>query len=100
MGPLPTPKHSIERRDNNKGYSPENCFWLPMTKQGSHSTHCVYVTVGTQQLTIRQAGELLGVGHYYSTFYRLVRQFGFSPEAAATRILTGDQSKHSLHLKS
>ena len=27
MGPRPSDLHSVERRDNDKGYSPDNCIW-------------------------------------------------------------------------
>lgn len=27
MGPRPSPSHSIERRDNSRGYEPRNCVW-------------------------------------------------------------------------
>lgn len=33
MGEKPTPKLTIERIDNNKGYCPSNCKWETQTKQ-------------------------------------------------------------------
>jgi hypothetical protein len=70
-----------------------------MRIQASHSSHCVYVNIGDQRFNLRQAAKFLGVSDHYLTFYRLVRRFGFIPEVAATRILTGDLSKHSLRPK-
>lgn len=28
MGPRPTPRHELDRIDNNKGYTPANCHWV------------------------------------------------------------------------
>lgn len=36
MGECPFPNGSIERRDNDKGYEPANCVWLPKSEQSKN----------------------------------------------------------------
>lgn len=45
MGPKPTPTHTLERRDNNVGYSPENCSWATRLEQNNNSRNCRYITL-------------------------------------------------------
>src|SRR5215216_5230642 len=33
MGKRPTPRHSLERKDNGKGYKPDKCVWATSAEQ-------------------------------------------------------------------
>jgi hypothetical protein len=39
MGDRPSPKHSVDRIDNNKGYSPDNCRWATYHQQNANKNN-------------------------------------------------------------
>jgi hypothetical protein len=45
MGPRPNLEFSIDRIDNNGGYSPENCRWADKTTQTRNRSNTVLLTV-------------------------------------------------------
>jgi hypothetical protein len=36
MGSRPSPEHTLERIDNDKGYAPDNCKWATMVEQNNN----------------------------------------------------------------
>lgn len=45
LGPQPSPRHSVHRKDNAKGYSPDNCRWATPDEQ-AQERDCVKLTPG------------------------------------------------------
>lgn len=45
MGPKPTSRHTIERRDSNGNYEPFNCYWATYAEQMRNVTRNVNITI-------------------------------------------------------
>lgn len=61
MGMKPTPKHSIERIDNNKGYSPENCKWATNSEQQNNTTRTFKINVNGEVMGATALARKLGI---------------------------------------
>lgn len=60
MGPRPD-GGMLERKDNSKGYSPENCIWATRKQQNSNLRNCIFVTIGSEKLTLKEACRRKGL---------------------------------------
>jgi hypothetical protein len=61
MGPRPTPKHTVERLNNEKGYGPKNCIWATMKAQSRHRRNSVIVTLGGRSQVASDWAKELGI---------------------------------------
>lgn len=64
MGDRPSRDHSIDRIDNGKGYSPDNCRWATRSEQqiNSGKKGQIYVQIGGRKMTVRQIADAAGIG--------------------------------------
>lgn len=44
----------LERIDNDRGYSPENCQWVTRKQQNSNRRNCIYVNKKGQKTTLKE----------------------------------------------
>lgn len=61
MGKKPSPKLTIERVDNNKGYFPENCVWASRKNQSNNRRNNWAITFNGITLNITQWAEKVGI---------------------------------------
>jgi len=72
MGEKPTPKHSVERRDNDGDYCPENCYWATPLQQSRNTSRSRKVDYKGQVKTVSEWAETLNI-NYMTLFTRLYR---------------------------
>ncbi len=65
MGPRPSPKHTLERRDRNGNYEPGNCAWDTKAVQNNNKCNNRYVAYKGQRMTLMQALEAAGTALSY-----------------------------------
>lgn len=63
MGKRPSKAHSLERVNNDKGYSKENCIWLEMLLQGRNRRNTPRVQYLGETITLKELSERLGFSY-------------------------------------
>lgn len=58
MGEIPTKQHSLERVNNNKGYSPSNCVWSTKRSQDRNRRNTQTYLYKGQQMILRDIAEI------------------------------------------
>lgn len=78
MGPAPSKKHSIDRKNGKLGYSPKNCRWATDEEQNNNRSCCVFIEHKGEKKTLPQWARQFGVN--INTAYSRYREKGWSFE--------------------
>lgn len=86
MGMKPSPKHSLERVDNDKGYSPENCVWATQTEQCINRRKFQNNSTGHTGVKLKKStGRFKAVFDFEGVRYSVGGTFETAEEAAMKR---------------
>ncbi len=95
MGPRPTPKHTVERIENDKGYSKDNCCWATRKEQMRNMSRNHEITFDGRTQCLQEWADEVGLNK--ATLRKRLRR-GWSVEKALGQSAR-DQSERLLEFK-
>lgn len=88
MGPRPDNNFSLDRIDNNQGYSRDNCRWATRVQQSQNRRTNIMITFGSATRALSYWCKMFGMPHATAT--SRIKKDGYEPQMALTTPL-----KHS-----
>lgn len=64
MGPAPSPLHTVERKNGDKGYAPGNCRWATRAEQSRNTCRSRMLTHNGETLCLRDWARRYKMGVY------------------------------------
>lgn len=64
MGPRPSPGHSIDRIDNEKGYEPGNCRWATGVEQRRNQRKSIFIEADGERVSLAAYCEQTGKSYH------------------------------------
>lgn len=83
LGDPPSPAHTVERKDNSKGYVPGNIKWATKSEQARNTKRNVMITIGDTTLCMTAWCELTGVCELLAA--ARINRLGWDRERAVTQ---------------
>lgn len=81
MGRRPSPKHSLDREDNDGDYGPENCKWATRLEQSRNCQNTIWLTLNGRTQSLTAWADERGL-HAFTL--RMRKQLGWTDEKTLT----------------
>ncbi len=63
MGPKPAPGYQLDRKDNDRGYSKDNCRWATHAENNRNKRNTIWVEYNGKTIRLREASVLSGINY-------------------------------------
>jgi hypothetical protein len=93
MGPRPSNKHSIERKDNDGDYCPENCEWMLTVKQARNRRDTRWLIINGERRPFAEWCEVYGIAEPTAT--RRIYHLGWDVLEALTLPICTNRYDHA-----
>lgn len=96
LGPRPSPKHSLERIDNNAGYFPGNVKWSTVKEQSNNKCNNHRISLGGRTMTFAQWAMTTGINE--QTLFARVTVLGWPIKKALSETVQHQRKPRQSHI--